>query len=255
VRSTGCARRWTTILERELRELQVEWPATPDIAGSLRLEPPPRRSFLFARPAWQLAVAVLALVLAVVMAVPSTRAEVLDVLGFSSVRIEHREPAPSRFGAAVALGDPVSLEQARRRAGFPLRVPAALGRPDGVFLAAQPARVDMTYRPRPGLPASGTTGVGLLVTELRAAATPVIEKTLGAASKSERLTVGGDPAFFISGARHGFAYVPSGTGEPLFEEQRLAGNTLLVERGDGVLVRIEGEVSRDKAARIAASLR
>ena len=153
--------------------------------GSLTLDAPPRRAPWLARPAWQIAVAVLAVVIAVVMAVPSTRAEVLDFLGFSSVRIEHREPAPSRFGQSVALGDPVSLEQARRRAGFPLRVPAALGRPDAVYLDEHPSygsRVDMTYRPRPGLPASGTTGVGLLVTELRATATPVIEKTLGAAA-------------------------------------------------------------------------
>jgi len=247
------------MLERELRELTVEWPATPDIAGSLALEaPPPRRMPWFARPAWQIAVAVLAVVIAVVMAVPSTRAEVLDFLGLSSVRIEHREPAPSRFGQSVALGDPVSLEQARRRAGFPLRVPAALSRPDAVYLDEHPSygnRVDMTYRPRPGLPASGSTGVGLLVTELRGTATPVIEKTLGAASRSERLTIGGDPAYFISGAQHGFAYIPGGSGEPLFEEQRLAGNTLLVERGDGVLVRIEGDVPLERAVRIAESMR
>ena len=240
------------MLERELRDLQVEWPATPDIAGSLRLEPPPRRSFLLARPAWQLAVAVLALVLAIVMAVPSTRAEVLDVLGFSSVRIEHREPAPSRFGSGLVLGRPVTLEQARRDVNFPLRVPAAVGRPDSVYLDDD--RVNLLYRARPGLPAASTTGAGLLVTELRATITPVIEKTVGSASRSERLTVGGDPAYFISGANHGFAYVPAG-GPIGFEQQRLAGPTLLVERADGVLVRIEGDLSREEAVRIAASMR
>jgi hypothetical protein len=248
------------MLERELRELQVEWPATPDIAGSLVLDaPPPRRWTLFApRPAWQIAVAVVAVVIAVVMAVPTTRAEVLDILGFSSVRIERREPTPSTFGQGVALGEPVTLEQARRRAGFPVRVPASLGRPDAVYLDEHPvygSRVDMTYRPRPGLPTSGTTGVGLLVTELRAVATPVIEKAVGSASRFERLTVGGDRAYFISGARHGFAYVPGATGQPQFEEQRLAGNTLLVERSDGVLVRLEGDVSLREAVRIASSLR
>jgi hypothetical protein len=244
------------MLERELRELQVEWPATPDIAGSLRLAAPPRRrQWLMARPAWQVAVAVLALVIAVVMAVPTTRAEVLDILGFSSVRIERREPAPSTFGQGVALGKPVTLEQSRRRAGFALRVPAALGRPDGVYLDEHPNRVDMTYRPGPGLPKSGTTGVGLLVTELRAVATPVIGKAIGAASRFEELTVGGDRAYFISGARHGFAYIPGGTGSPVFEDQRLAGNTLLVERSDGVLVRLEGDVSLERAVRIAESMR
>jgi hypothetical protein len=246
------------MLERELRDLQVEWPATPDIAGSLVLDAPPRRRWTLARPAWQLAVAVLALVIAVVMAVPTTRAEVLDILGFSSVRIERREPTPSAFGQAVSLGDPVTLEQARRRAGFPLRVPAALGRPDAVYLEQHSvfgARIDLVYRARDGLPASGTTGVGLLVTELRAVATPVIGKAVGSASRFERLTVGGDRAYFISGARHGFAYVPEGGGGPQFEDQRLAGNTLLVERDDGVLVRLEGEVPLERAVRIAESLR
>jgi hypothetical protein len=83
----------------------------------------------------------------------------------------------------------------------------------------------------------------------------VIEKTIGNASKFERLRVGGDPAYFISGAQHGFAYVSTESGDPVFEDQRLAGNTLLVERGDGLLLRIEGRISRDQAVRIAESMR
>ena len=62
----------------------------------------------------------------------------------------------------------------------------------------------------------------------------------------ERLTVGGDPAFFITGAEHGFAYVVE-SGDGAFEPQRLAGNTLLVERSDGVLLRVEGDADRDDA--------
>jgi hypothetical protein len=45
------------------------------------------------------------------------------------------------------------------------------------------------------------------------------------------------------------------TGNTNFEDQRLAGNTLLVERGDGLLLRIEGEIGRERAVRIAASAR
>ena len=144
------------------------------------------------------------------MAVPPARAAVLDLLGLRSVRIERREPRAVAFGSGLALGDPVTLEQARRR--FPVGVPRRSAAPDAVYLDEHPAsgtRVDMVYRARPGLPRANSTGAGLLVTELRATVTPVIQKTIGSASKFERLTVGGDPAYFISGAEHGFAYVPT----------------------------------------------
>jgi hypothetical protein len=244
------------MLEHELRELQVEWPATPDIAGSLVLAPAPApRRWTLARPAWQIAVAVVALIVAVAMAVPPTRAAVLDFLGLSStVRIERREPVVSKFGSGLQLGEPVSLETARRQAGFPVRVPAAVGRPDAVYVGENPSRVDLVYRARPGLRRASTTGAGLLVTELLATATPAIEKTIGSATHFERLMVGGDQAYFFSGREHGFAYLPQ-SGAMSFESQRLAGNTLLVERSDGLLLRVEGRLTRDEAVRIASSAR
>jgi hypothetical protein len=238
-------------LERELRELHVAWPETPDLAGTVatRIAAPPARPRW--RPAWRIGAALAATLIAAVMAVPPARSAILDWLGFGSVRIVREEP--SRLGAGLALGEPVTLEQARRRAGFALVVPAALGPPDAVYLTR--GRVDLVYRPRPGLPRSGTTGVGLLVTQFRATATPLIEKTAGAATTIERLRVAGDPAFFLAGAEHGFAYQPEGSSYGGFEEQRLAGNTLVVDRRDGLLLRLEGELSRDEAARIAASAR
>jgi hypothetical protein len=248
------------MLEQELRELQIAWPETPDIAATvserLTAAPaPPRRRWLLARPAWQIAVAAAALVIAVVMAVPPTRAAVLDFLGFSSVRIERGEVEPSRFGSALALGEPVTLDQARRRSGFDVLVPRAVGDPDAVYLGEQPRRVDLLYRARPGLPRADTTGAGLLVTELQATAAPVIEKALGASARAQRLRVDGDPAYFISGADHGFAYVPADGSDVRFEEQRLAGNTLLVDRRDGILLRVEGDIGREQAVRIAESMR
>jgi len=237
------------MLERDLAELQVEWPETPDIAAavSVRLVAlPARRRWWVARPAWQLAVAAVALVIAIIMAVPPTRAAVLDLLGLRSVRIEHREPRPSTFGRGLSLGTPVTLAQARRKADFPVRVPAALGPPDAAYFSENPARVDFVYR-------EGHR-VATLVTELRAAATPVIQKAVGSASNFEQFRVGGDRAYFISGARHGFAFIPAGSQEPMYEDQRLAGNTLLVERRDGLLLRIEGKLDRAEAVRIAESV-
>lgn len=246
-------------LELELRELRVDWPDTPDIAGAVagRLPAAPapvrRRWSWFERPAWQLAVAATALIIAVVAAVPPARSAVLDLLGFGSVRIVREEPRPSRFASGLGLGEPVTLEQARRR--FPVLVPSAMGDPDAVYLTEHPSvRIDLVYRARPGLPATSNTGAGLLVTEFHAVAEPLIEKTVGEGSTVERLTVDGDPAFFISGADHGFAYVQQG-GTGAFEPQRLAGDTLLVERSDGVLLRLEGDLSRGEAVRIAASVR
>lgn len=245
-------------LELELRELQIDWPETPDLATTVqtRLAAPPRRRAWLARPAWQLAVACVALIVAVVMAIPPARAAVLDFLGFGSVRITREEPRPSRFGQALVLGDPVTLEQARR--AFPVLVPEAVGDPDAVYLYDHPAmgpRVDFVYRARPGLPSSSNTGAGMLVTEFRAVASPLIEKSIGSGAKVERLEVGGDPAFFLSGAPHGFAYLDPESQNANFEEQRLAGNTLLVERSDGVLLRIEADISRERAVEIAESMR
>jgi hypothetical protein len=240
------------MLEQELRELQVDWPETPDITASIagRLVAPRPRRWVFARPAWQLAIAGVALLIAVVMVIPPARAAVLDLLGFSSVRIERREPRVSRFGQSLSLGDPVTLEAAKRRAGFPVAAPAALGDPDAVYLYIHPVsgpRVDMVYR------AGNTARVGVLVTEFEARATPVIQKAVGSGAKVEQFPIDGAPAIFISGRPHGFAYTPA-NGETTFEDQRLAGNTLLVDRSDGVLLRVEGRLSRAEAVRIARSV-
>ena len=245
-------------LDLELRELRIEWPETPDLATTVqaRLAAPPRRRSWLARPAWQLAVASVALIVAVVMAIPPARAAVLDFLGFGSVRITREEPNPSRFGQALVLGDPVTLAQARR--ALPVLVPEEVGDPDAVYLDEHPTmgpRVDMVYRARPGLPSSSNTEAGMLITQFRAVASPLIEKSVGSGAKVERLEVGGDPAFFLSGAPHGFAYLDPESQNANFEEQRLAGNTLLVDRSDGTLLRIEADISRDRAVEIAESMR
>jgi hypothetical protein len=247
-------------LELELRELRIDWPETPDLASGvekrLAAAPARRRRSWLARPAWQLAVAATALIIAVVMVIPPARAAVLDWLGFSSVRITREEPDPSTFGQALVLGEPVTFEQARR--AFPVLVPEELGEPDSVYLHEHPLmgpRVDLLYRAREGIPTSSNTGVGLLITQFRAVASPLIEKSAGTGAKVEELTVDGDPAFFISGAPHGFAYFDPESENSNFEEQRLAGNTLLVDRSDGVLLRIEADISRDRAVEIAESVR
>jgi hypothetical protein len=245
----------------ELTALRVEWPDTPDIASAvaarLQAAPAPRGRQrlwqLWQRPAWQLALAAVLAVVVAVAAIPPARSAVLDWLGFSSVRIERREPLPPAF-PQLDLGERVSLEEARRRAPWLLLPGGALREPDAIFVAPDltgGVRVSLVYRPRPGLPRADETGAGLLVTEFQATVTPVIQKSAGRGVRIERLRVGDDPAYFLSGAPHGFAY--AGRRGANFEDQRLAGNTLLVERSDGVLLRIEGKLTRERAAGLARS--
>ena len=249
-------------LHAELTALAVEWPATPDLTDGVlaRLEstapaPPSRR-----RPAWRPALAyglaALAAAFALTMAAsPDARSAVLEWLGLKSVKVERREPvapspSPGTLGSHLGLGTPVNLGEARERSPF-LRVPTAegLGEPDAIYLGGK--SVSLVYGEREGYARADTTGVALLVQEFPARVGEFIQKTIGQGARLERLRVDGAPAYFITGA-HGFAYDSDEGGG--FEDQRLAGNTLLVERPDGLLLRIEGDISRDRAVAVARSM-
>jgi hypothetical protein len=244
-------------LHEELTALSVEWPATPNLAAGVgaRLEQPAaaRRAW---RPALAYGLAALAAAFALTMAAsPDARSAVLEWLGLKSVKIERREPTappprPGTLGSGLGLGTPVTLAEARRHAPF-LRLPTAagLGQPDAIYLGGQD--VSLVYGERPGIARSTETGAAVLVQQFRARVGPFIQKTLGAGSRLERLRIDGDPAYFITGA-HGFAY--DGEDDVRFEDQRLAGNTLLLERADGLLIRVEGDIARDRAVAIARSV-
>jgi hypothetical protein len=247
-------------LHAELTALRVEWPETPDLAEAVLAglaEPArPRHRRPGWRPVLAYALAAIAVAFAITMAAsPDARSAVLEWLGLKSVKVERREPTapppqPGALGAGLGLGTPVTLAEARREAPF-LSLPAAdgLGRPDAIYVGGQ--SVSLVYGDRPGYARSTTTGAALLIQEFEARVGPFIEKTVGEAARLERLTVDGAPAYFITGA-HGFAY--QGEDDVRFEDQRLAGNTLLVERADGLLIRVEGEIERDRAVAIARSV-
>ena len=65
----------------------------------------------------------------------------------------------------------------------------------------------------------------------------------------EELRVGDRPALWIDAA-HEVAVLDPRTGEGLFDTARLAGPTLLVDRGEQTL-RVEGDLTREQAVRIA----
>jgi hypothetical protein len=269
-------------LEAALADLgaSLQFPPTPDLAAavSARVEEGParaaagRRAPVWRWPAWmagwrRLAVAGLAVVLlavAVLVASPGTREAVARRLGLRGVGVHIGGPPPPTVTTApgarldLGLGERVSLAEARRRVAFPVLVPTAAGfdRPDAVFVnQAVPAggRVDLVYRARPGLPASSFTDVGLLITEFRGRVEPDFLKKVTGAGMVQYVTVGGEPGYFFSGEPHFFSYQDS-AGQFREEQTRLAGNTLIWQRGD-LTLRLEGEVSMEEALRIAESMR
>src|SRR5688572_3165034 len=112
-------------LELALVELgrSIEFPPTPDIASRVReriaAEHSPRRSFLPARRTLVIALAVAAVAIGALMAVPGTRAAILEFFGVRGVAIEHVETLPTvPKNVELNLGEPVSLDGARELAAF-----------------------------------------------------------------------------------------------------------------------------------------
>jgi hypothetical protein len=114
-------------------------------------------------------------------------------------------------------------------------------------------RVDLVYRARPGLPPSPFTDVGLLITEFQGQPTPEFLKKVTAMGVVEQVTVGGEPGYWFSGEPHFFTYQDA-AGTLREEQTRLAGNTLIWQRGD-LTLRLEGELPKEEAIRIAESMR
>jgi hypothetical protein len=265
-------------LDRALTDLaaSLEFPPTPDLAAavSARLgeapatRPRPRRWSWSWPVGWRrLAVAGLAAVLlaaVVLVASPGTREAVARRLGLRGIGVELGGPPPPTVttvpGARLdlGLGERVGLEEARRRVGFPVLVPGAGGleRPDAVFVSeADPAggRVDLVWGARPGLPASAFTDAGLLITQFQGEPTPEFIKKVAGAGLVEFVEVGGEPGYWFSGEPHFFTYRDA-AGNFREEQTRLAGNTLIWQRG-ALTLRLEGELSKEEAIRIAESMR
>ncbi len=222
-------------LERALADLgaHLEYPATPDLAAAVaaRLREAPGEAPA-AAPAGQ-------------PAAPGRRARsrLADLL---------------RPRLDLGLGERVTLAEARRRVGFPVLVPTAAGfrRPDAVFVNQRlpvGGRVDLVYRARPGLPASPFTDAGLLVTQFRGQLTADFIKKVVGMGVVEEVTVAGEPGYWFSGEPHFFSYRDA-AGGITDERTRLAGNTLVWQRGEQTL-RLEGQLSKEEALRIAASMR
>lgn len=239
-------------LELALADLgrRVEWPSTPDLAPAVRTgigARPAARGFA-PRRALVLAFAMLAVAVAAVFAVPQTRAAILEFFHLRGVTIERVETLPTvteNAGLGLLLGESVTLEQARDRVDFEVVLPEALGEPDGVYLQDRPpgGMVSLVYGTREKPRA--------LFTEFRATVDEVIFKKVAIDTEIVPVTIGGRQGFWLEGA-HFFAYLDA-DGDIQSEQVRLAGNTLLWERGQ-LTLRLEGDLTKAQALEIARSV-
>jgi hypothetical protein len=145
------------------------------------------------------------------------------------------------------LGDRVTLAQARSNVRYHVYMPRKAGRPDAVYLLRFPPGGQVSFvwgspsRPR------------LLFSQFRGSRTgEFIEKLVTIGTKVERVSVDGEPGYFLSGEPHQFNYLDA-EGQVIQESIRLAGNTLLWEH-DGLVLRLEGDFDKRDALALARSV-
>lgn len=249
----------------------LDWPPTPDLAPAVmenvqvRIVPIPARS---GRPRWRtrwaLAAAAVLLIVATLLAYTPTREVIAGWLNLhTTINRVQTLPTPSPLpsgplGKRLGLGDPTTLAAAQSQTSWKILVPSSLGAPDEVYvqepsIAPSAGEVTLVYAQRHDIPVSGFTGVSVLVTQARGRVDEVyFQKTLSDDVKIEAVTIGGHAGYWISGHPHTFV-ITDPSGEPYPETLRLATNTLILD-DNGTIVRIEGQMTRDKAIKIASSL-
>ncbi|MGH2663979.1 MAG: hypothetical protein ACRDH8_14485 [Actinomycetota bacterium] len=253
------------VLERALTDLgrHLAWPAEPDLApvvleGIAGVRPlpaparrPPRRRIVL------LAAATLLMVLGGLVAFsPGIRAAILRFLGLPGVRIEMgATPPPSSPADELRLGRRVTLAEAEAEVNFELVFPALLGDPDRVHLSgigSQPI-VSMVYEPRSGLPAAEGTDVGAVLSQFRATTDEqLIRKLTDSDATVESVDVDDELGYWVEGPHT--VMVLDENGNTVEDRARLAGNTLLWSR-DGITYRLEADIGKAEALRLAGSVR
>ena len=212
-------------LERELRALPIEWPATPQFALVLT-----RR-----RRRWPVAAAIALAAIAAAFAVPQSRGAILHFFDIGADRIQFVATLPR-------------AEQRPLTAGFGTPVTPAYAR---VFVKAL---LLPQLEPRPTLYRNGDVislafnfrGRPVLLSEVRGEGV-FLKKLVGSQTNARFIQVRGEfSGLWLAGKPHVF-FFPR-------EPTRLAGNTL-VWQGIGTTYRLEGPgLTKQGALDLAASL-
>jgi hypothetical protein len=231
-------------LELRLNRLgqALDVPDAPDLTGGVRrrLAEERRSRREWRRPAL-IAVAAVLVVVGALMAVPQSRSAILDFFGIGSVtiRVVDKYPELDLDPGRRFYGDRISLEEARRRAAFPVRVPQVegLGTPK-VYYLEDVQQVSLVYGDpkKPRLLISQIIGTG------------AIEKLVNSDfTDIEQVREGDSFGVWLEGEH--VIHIPQ-----LDEMLRVVGNTLVMERTDNVTTRVEAEIPKAEALRIFRSM-
>jgi hypothetical protein len=254
-------------LERELRELGslIDYPPTPNVARAARNvldeaanEQSRRLRRAFPTMRWAAVAAAFVLVVAVPTLSPGLRATVSDWFvaeDFQSTGIDAGSPErQSEAGAPAAgvsksattpaqalqfSGERISVREAQARMDGTLILPRTpeLGKPEEIYTVGTASKEGVMLVYKYGLPPLGDTGIHLVLTEVPGDLEPAyLTGRTTAGSKFDRVSVDGNPGYWRSAGN------------------RLPGQTLLWEQG-GVALRLEANVKKEQAIRIAESAR
>src|SRR5579864_3339728 len=212
-------------LERELRALAVEWPATPQF----RIELARRRR------RWPLVAAIALAAIAAVFAVPQSRGAILRFfdIGADRIQLVGTLPRAEERPLGAGLGEPASVAYAK--VFVPQLLLPNLDPLPTLHRTGDVVSLVLTYGGRP-----------VLLSELRGEGV-FLKKLVGSGTGTSFIEVRpGEYGLWISGKPHVF-FFPR-------EPARLAGNTL-VWQGSGTTYRLEGPgLSKRGALDLAKSL-
>jgi hypothetical protein len=235
-------------VERDLRALAdtIVVPEPPDVRAAVRARietgSPTTQAIRTPRPRW--VAAVIAALLAIGLAAsPQARAAVAEMFRFAGVDVRwgsNADDAPVVPETPLPGADPTDLAGAREQAGFEIAVPSLLGEPDRVVVADDARVVSLLY----DLPQHP-----IRLDEFDGSLEPVFAKTVEVTGVSA--PVDGERGWWLPGP-HTVHYVDR-DGVVREETARLATSTLIWESG-GVSYRLEADVSKAEAVRIAESL-
>jgi hypothetical protein len=254
-------------LERELRELGslIDYPPTPNVARAARNvldeaanEQSRRLRRAFPTMRWAAVAAAFVLVVAVPTLSPGLRATVSDWFlaeDFQSTGVDAGSPErQSEAGAPAAgvsksattpaqapqfSGERISVREAQARMDGTLILPRTpeLGKPEEIYTVGTASKEGVMLVYKYGLPPLGDTGIHLVLTEVPGDLEPAyLTGRTTAGSKFDRVSVDGNTGYWRSAGN------------------RLPGQTLLWEQG-GVALRLEANVKKEQAIRIAESAR
>jgi hypothetical protein len=250
-------------LESALLDLgrHLAYPATPAlaerVAASLEADREGQRlgpfGRFFGRPARR------ALVLAAIGLLVLAGAAVGLAIGLRGLPITFGTPPTPNvpdtpLGVRAALGEPISLEEARREASVEVLLPPGLGEPAEAYLEAAGTRLSLLWLANEQLPPIGGSRIGLMIQALAGRLeAQQMEKIVHESGADVRaVEVDGAPGYWISGAPHVFRWeVPGGgIGE---ERSRLVNDVLVWQEGTTVY-RIESGLGFEETLRLAESL-